>query len=373
MRIAQIAPLWESVPPKTYGGTELVVHLLTEELVRRGHEVTLFASGDSQTAARLHACSRSSLRQMQDELHLDKNPLPVVAFETRLLEQVFSRADEFEIIHNHMGMEALPMACFTQTPVLSTLHGVFEPPPMREFIQHYRDLPYVSISNFQRRPCPMLNYVATIYHGIPLEHFNPSLTFHDKDYLAFLGRFSLEKGPHHAIRIAKETGWKLVLAGKIDPIDKSDQEYFTREIEPHLDGKQIRYIGEVDHKQKVELLRNAAATLCPVTWPEPFGLVLIESMACGTPVFALRNGSIPEVIAHGQAGYVADSVDELVQALANLGQYDRRNCRYYVESRFSVSRMVDDYLKVYKMLAIDKIVASPHQQTILDLSDIKSF
>ncbi len=342
MRIAQIAPLWESVPPKTYGGTELVVHLISEELIRRGHEVTLFASGDSETQGNLCTCVDTSLRNIQDQ-----SPMPPIMYELRLLEQVFSQADQFDVIHNHLGFQALPFACLTQTPVLTTLHGVFEPPPIRQFIDYYQDQGFVSISDYQRKPMPGLNYLATVYHGIILDQYLPAYDYTNKNYLAFLGRFSIEKGPHHAIHAAKETGWTLIMAGKVDAVD---EDYFKSEIAPHIDGKQIQYIGEVNHLQKVNLLRHAAATLCPVTWPEPFGLVLIESMACGTPVIAMRNGSIPEVIAHGETGYVVDSYEAFVAAIAKIPQIDRRICRDYVESRFSVERMVDDYLALYHSL-----------------------
>jgi glycosyltransferase involved in cell wall biosynthesis len=267
--------------------------------------------------------------------------------ELKMMENVISMADEFDVIHNHLGITALPFASLTETPMLTTLHGAFKPKALRDFFEDYAHLPYVSISDNQRLGLPDLNYVATIYHGLEISRFNPSLSPGGKDYLAFLGRFTCEKGPHHAIRMAKETGRKLVMAGKVDMVDR---EFFREEIEPHFDGEQIIYIGEVNHAQKVELMRNAYATLCPVTWPEPFGLVLIESMACGTPVLALRDGSIPELISHGESGFVCDTVEALTACIDQVKELDRRVCRHYVESRFTVSRMTEDYLRIYRLL-----------------------
>lgn len=339
MRIAQIAPIWEAVPPRTYGGTELVVHLLTEELIRQGHEVTLFATGDSKTSARLisHLPQAARLSKIQF----------VVYHEMRVMETVVAMADSFDIIHNHMGMTALPFARLMDTPMATTLHGAFKPKALREFFERYAELPYISISDYQRTGSPDLNYVATIYHGLDLGSIQPSLPPGDKDYLAFLGRFSAEKGAHHAIRIAQETGRRLVMAGKVDA---ADREYFRDEIEPLIDGDHIRSIGEVNHAQKVELLRNAHATLCPVTWPEPFGLVLVESMACGTPVLALRDGSIPELIRHEETGFIADTVDELIGYVSQVPQLDRRICRHHVETRFNQRRMTENHLETYRLL-----------------------
>lgn len=348
MRIAQIAPLWELVPPRTYGGTELVVHLLTEELVRRGHEVTLFAAGGSQTDAVLRVYSPKALRDLENDIKRDKTHCTVMASELFMLGDVFREAGNFDIIHNHVGFQALPFADFVDTPVVTTLHNALAPKPVHKLFMRNAHLPYISISDYQQKLWPELNYAATIHHGIDLKRFTPNCEPAGKDYLAFLGRLSPEKGPHHAIHIAKALGKKLILAGKIDRVD---QEFYDRELAHLVDGEQIRYIGEVDHEEKVALLSNAEATLCPVEWPEPFGLVLIESMACGTPVFALRDGSIPEVIDHGQSGYVADSVEELTRAVADCGRYDRRRVRQVAEERFSVERMASDHERLYERLA----------------------
>jgi len=347
MRIAQVAPLWELVPPKTYGGSELVVYNLTEELVRRGHEVTLFAAAGSKTSAQLVKCCPAPLRQMEEQITKDKTHCTVMAYELGMLQTVFERAHEFDVIHNHVGYQALPFARFSDTPVVSTLHNALSPFPVQELFYRNAHLPYISISDYQQKLWPELNYAATIYHGIDLKKFKPSFEHEGKDYLLFLGRLSPEKGPHHAIRIAQELGMPLLMAGKIDRVDKV---FYDEQIAHFVDGQQVKYVGEVNHEQKVELLRNAAATLCPVQWPEPFGLVMIESMACGTPVFALRDGSIPEVVDSGQTGFVSDTVDGLIEAVRGYRNFDRRKVREVAERRFSVERMVDDHLRLYESL-----------------------
>ncbi|HEY9744726.1 MAG TPA: glycosyltransferase family 4 protein [Oculatellaceae cyanobacterium] len=347
MRIAQIAPLWELVPPTTYGGTELVVHNLTEGLVQRGHEVTLFAAEGSKTAAKLHPCAPASLRSMEAQRNKDKTHCTVMGYELMMLETVFEQADRFDVIHNHIGFQALPFANFVDTPTVTTLHNALNPEIIRELFEKNAHQPYISISNYQRQLWPKLNYVATIYHGIQMSRFKPSLDYNNKDYLAFLGRLSPEKGPHLAIQAAKALGYRLILAGKVDRVD---QEFYREQVEPLIDGVQIRYIGEVDHERKNELLSGAMATLCPVLWPEPFGLVMIESMACGTPVFALRDGSVPEVVEHGRTGYVAESVEELTEAVRDWKAYNRQIIRKVAEERFSAARMVDDHLKLYRSL-----------------------
>jgi glycosyltransferase involved in cell wall biosynthesis len=347
MRIAQVAPLWELVPPRTYGGSELVVYNLTEELVRQGHEVTLFAAQGSETAGTLVPCAPMALREMEEQINKDKTHCTVMAYESAMLQTVFERAHEFDVIHNHIGYQALPFASFVPTPVVTTLHNALDPLPVKELFLRNAHLPYISISDYQQQLWPELNYAATIHHGIDLAKFNPSFEHEGKDYLLFLGRLSPEKGPHHAIRIAQELDMPLLIAGKIDRVDRM---FYDREIAHLVDGERIKYVGEVNHEQKVELMRNAAATLCPVEWPEPFGLVMIESMACGTPVFALRDGSIPEVIDSGVTGYVATSVDELIGAVREYRHYDRKKVREVAERRFSVKRMVDDHLRLYANL-----------------------
>lgn len=344
MRIAQIAPLWELVPPRTYGGTELVVYNLTEELVRRGHEVTLFAAEGSSTSAHLRPCVPMALRMMEERFTNDKTHCTVMGYELKMLEEVFAQADRFDVIHNHVGFQALPFASFVNVPVVTTLHNALEPEIIRDLFEQNAQLPYISISNYQQKLWPKLNYAATIYHGIQMKNFKPDFDLRDKSYFVFLGRMSPEKGPHLAIQAAKTLGTRLIMAGKVDRVD---QGFFEQQVKPLIDGNQIQYVGEVDHDQKVELLRHARATLFPILWPEPFGLVMIESMACGTPVFALRDGSVPEVIDHGRTGYIADSPEELIEALRQWKAYDRRQVREVAERRFSAERMVDDHLRLY--------------------------
>jgi len=343
MRIAQIAPLWERVPPPAYGGIELVVSRLTDELVRRGHEVTLFASGDSQTLARLQSVYPQAFRL---------NPAgntDYYTYELLQLSQVYEQAAEFDIIHSHVGCTALPFAQSAKTPTLHTLHGALTPDSLKLF-SHYAQQAYISISNAQHQP--ELNYLATVYNGLDIQDYPFWSRPQEPPYLAFLGRLSPEKGPHHAIAIAKETGWPLKMAGKVDKVDRA---FFEQEIAPHIDGKQIQYLGEATHAQKVELLGNAAVTLFPITWQEPFGLVMIESMATGTPVLGMALGSVPEVIAHGKTGFVCQSVAEMVSYLPEALDLDRQACRDHVASSFSVARMVDGYEAAYQKLLGDRV------------------
>jgi glycosyltransferase involved in cell wall biosynthesis len=342
MRIAQIAPLWERVPPSTYGGTELVVSLLTDELVRRGHEVTLFASGDSITLADLESVHPRALR-------LDHTVKEYGIYEMLELAQVYERADEFDVIHSHVGCAALPFVNLVKTPTVHTLHGIFTPDNEKMFT-YARQQPYVSISNTQREPRLGLNYVATVYNGIDVESHKFHPVPNDPPYLAFLGRLSPEKGTHHAIEIAKKTGYPLKMAGKIDVVDR---EYYEQQIKPHIDGEQIQYLGEANHQQKNALMGGAIATLFPITWREPFGLVMVESMAAGTPVVAMELGSTSEVIAHGKTGFLCHSVEECIAAIAQVPQIDRRACRDHVQANFSVQRMTDGYEQVYRQLVGD--------------------
>ncbi|MBW4421756.1 MAG: glycosyltransferase family 4 protein [Myxacorys californica WJT36-NPBG1] len=337
MRIAQIAPLWESVPPPAYGGIELVVSLLTDELVRRGHDVTLFASGDSQTLAQLESVHPHALR-----LDPSVNEHPI--YEMLQLGRLYDRAQQFDVIHSHIGCAALPMAKLVKTPTVHTLHGVFTPDNEKLFT-YAREQPYISISNTQREPRLNLNYVSTVYNGIDLASHEFYAAPSDPPYLAFLGRISPEKGTHLAIEIAQRSGWHLKMAGKVDRVDV---DYFEEAIRPHIDGKQIEYLGEANHVQKNALLGNAVATLFPITWREPFGLVMVESMAVGTPVIALRRGSAPELIKHGETGFLCDSVDECVAALDKINSIRRRACRSHVNQKFGVEQMVDGYEAVYR-------------------------
>lgn len=337
MKIAQVAPLWERVPPATYGGIELVVSRLTDELVRRGHDVTLFASGDSQTLARLEAVSPRALR-------LDPDIKEGVMYEMIEASQVYQQAAEFDVIHSHVGIWALPLASMVSTPTVHTLHGIFTRDNSKVYTLH-RTQPYISISNAQRKLD--LNYVSTVYNGIDIKDYPFTPQPQQPPYLAFLGRFSPEKGPQHAIAIAKKTGWHLKMAGKVDIVDK---EFFENEIAPLIDGKQIEFLGEVDHAAKVELLSNASITLFPITWNEPFGLVMIESMATGTPVIGINMGSVPEVIAHGKTGFVCQSYEEMAQMVPAALELNRQTCREYVENNFTVTQMVDAYEAVYEKI-----------------------
>ena len=353
MRIAQVAPLWERVPPPAYGGIELVVGLLTDELVRRGHEVTLFASGDSITQAKLESVHPQALR-------LDPNVKEYGIYEMLQLSRVYERAGEFDIIHSHMGCSALPYANLVKTPTVHTLHGVFTPDNEKMFV-HARSQPYISISNAQREPRLNLNCVATVYNGI-----DPSIyEFHqepqDPPYLAFVGRISPEKGPHLAIEIAKRSGWHLKMAGKVDVVDV---EYFEQEIKPHIDGTQIEYLGEANHDQKSALMGGAVATLFPITWREPFGLVMVESMATGTPVIAMALGSTPEVIAHGQTGFLCNNVEEFIAAIAKANQLNRYACRQHVLNHFSVQRMTDGYEAVYQQMLTQRFSQDGHVRSL---------
>jgi glycosyltransferase involved in cell wall biosynthesis len=352
MRIAQVAPLWESVPPPAYGGIELVVGLLTDELVNRGHDVTLFASGDSTTEAKLSSIHPRALR-------LDAAVKEYSVYEALQLSHVYQRAAEFDIIHSHMGFAALPYAKLIKIPTVHTLHGIFTADSAKLY-HHAKEQPYISISNSQVDPQLGLNRVATVYNAIDVNRHRFFPTADEPPYLAFLGRMSPEKGPHHAIAIAQKTGLPLKMAGKVDPVDEA---FFKREIEPHIDGHQIQFLGEAKHAQKNELMGRAIATLFPITWREPFGLVMIESMAAGTPVVAMRLGSTPEVIAHGKTGYLCDTVEDCVQAVRDIGKIDRVACRDHVTARFSVTQMTDGYEAVYRQLASGVASKNGHSRT----------
>ncbi len=341
MRIAQVAPLYESVPPKYYGGTERVVSYLTEELVRQGHDVTLFASGDSETTARLVPVAHRSLR-------LDKHVRDEIAHHILLLEQIVDAQDDFDVIHFHLGYMHFPIARRLRTPHLSTQHGRLDLSDLMGLYSTFRELPNVSISDDQRTPMPWMNWTATVYHGLPENVFH----FHESpgDYFAFLGRISPEKRVDRAIEVAKRLGVPLRIAAKVD---KVDVDYFETSIHPLLDHPLIEYVGEIGEGEKSEFLGHAGALIFPIDWPEPFGLVMIESLACGTPVIAYRQGSVPEVITHGVDGFVVDSIDDAVTAAAST-TIDRRKCRETFERRFSVSRMASTYVETY-----ERVIASP--------------
>lgn len=354
MKIAQIAPLCERVPPPAYGGTEIVVSLLTEELVRRGHEVTLFASGDSQTQAHLEPSCPKSLREASLK--------EITVYQSLQLNRVFGQAAEFDLIHSHIGEVAFPYANLVKTPTLHTVHGIV-PSHLEPLWLDARKQNFISISDSQRRRDLKLNYVATVYNGIDPSKYPFHIQPDNPPYLAFLGRMSPEKGPHLAIEIAKRTGWHLKMAGKIDPVDR---EFFAKEIEPSIDGKQIEFLGEFNHQQKCPLMGGAVATLFPITWQEPFGLVMAESMAVGTPVIAMALGSTPEVIENGKTGFLCHSVEECIAALDRIVKIDRVACRDRVVAKFSVDCMVDDYEAVYQKLLTKNLNNNHRSNLVVD-------
>lgn len=336
MKIAQVSPLWESVPPTLYGGTERVVSFITEELVRMGHDVTLFASGDSVTAARLEAICPKALRLISGCFNREA-PM------TLQMEKVFGLPGEFDLIHSHLDFLGFPLARRSTTPVLTTLHGRLDLPELAPVYREFSEQALVSISDAQRGPIPWANWQATIHHGLPHDLY----TFHPDSgqYLAFLGRIAPEKCPDQAIAIAKRAGIPLRIAAKVDP---ADREYFRERIEPLLDHPLVEYLGEINDEEKDEFLGGACALLAPFDWPEPFGLVFIEALACGTPVLAYRRGSVPEIIDNGVTGYICDNIDEFVAAVAQVPMLDRRRCRQSFEARFTVERMVQNYLALYE-------------------------
>ena len=338
MKIAQVAPLYESVPPKYYGGTERVVSYLTEELVRQGHEVTLFASGDSQTRANLVSpCSRS--------LRMDKQCVDHLAHHILLLEQVFQRASDFDFIHFHIDYLHFPLSRREKIPQLTTLHGRLDLPDLVPLYREFHSMPLVSISNAQRAPLPGINWQGTVYHGLPKDLL--TLRREKREYLAFLGRICPEKRVDTAIRLAIQANLPLKIAAKID---KVDQEYFQQVIQPMLQHPLIEYVGEIQEDEKEKFLNQALALLFPIDWPEPFGLAMIEALACGTPVIARNRGSVREVIGHGETGFIFQEEAEALQALKDLDQFDRDHCRFVFEERFSAERMAQDYVKLYRKI-----------------------
>ena len=344
MRIAQIAPLWERVPPPAYGGIELVVGLLTDELVRRGHEVTLFATGDSQTLAKLESGSSKALRA------LDISDKEAEICHILQLNKAFKRASEFDLIHCHVDSTAFSYANLVSTPTIHTTHFIVEP-EKETLWRDARKQNFISISDSQRRNDLRLNYVDTVYNGIDTDVFPFYPQPSNPPYLAFLGRMSPQKGPHLAIEIALRSGWNLKMAGKVDHWDR---QFFEEQVKPYIDGKQIEFLGEANHKQKCKLMGNATATLFPITWSEPFGLVMAESMVLGTPVIAMALGSTKEVIKDGSTGFLCHDVDECIAALNRLPKIERRACRDRIVKKFSVARMVDGYEAVYRQLVFNK-------------------
>jgi len=338
MRIAQVAPLYESVPPKYYGGTERVVSYLTEELVRQGHEVTLFASGDSETTARLVAACPRSLR-------LDKHCIDQLAHHIVMLESVFQRASEFDIVHFHVDYLHFCMSRRQQITHVTTLHGRLDIPDLFPLYREFRDMPVVSISNVQREPLPWANWQATVHHGLPTDLYR----FREQtgSYFAFLGRISPEKRVDRAIEIAKRVQIPLKIAAKVDRVDRK---YFKTTIEPLLCDSLVEVVGEIGDREKDEFLGNAYALLLPIDWPEPFGLVMIEAMACGTPVIAYCGGAVPEILEKGRSGFIVEDLEGAVKAARRIPKLSRKHCREVFEQRFTATRMANDYEKVYERL-----------------------
>ncbi|WP_027157492.1 glycosyltransferase family 4 protein [Methylobacter luteus] len=342
MKIAQVAPLHESVPPKAYGGTERVVHYLTEALVQQGHEVTLFASADSRTSAKLHAVIPEALRLAPEK----RDPM---ACHMLQLAQVSNIAESFDIIHFHTDYFHFPLSRKMRTPQVTTLHGRLDLPDLKPLFDEFLDMPVISIANHQREPLSMARWTDTVYNGIPVDLYD--FQANAGDYLAFLGRISPEKGAEAAIEIALRAGMPLKMAAKIDVVDR---EYFETRIRPHLDHPLIEFIGEVDEQGKNELLGGAKALLFPIAWQEPFGLVMIEAMACGTPIIAYPRGSVAEVMTDGVSGYIVESEEEAVSAIARIDQIDRGVCRRYFEQRFSADRMAKNYVNAYQKLMVQQ-------------------
>ena len=342
MRIAQVAPLFESVPPKYYGGTERVVSYLTEELVCQGHEVTLFASGDSVTKAHLVAACRRSLR-------LDKHCIDQLSHQVLMLEHVFQRAAEFDIVHFHVDYLHFPLSRRERLTHVTTLHGRLDIPDLVPLYHEFRDMPVVSISNCQREPLPWANWQATIYHGVPADTYQ--FRAEPGTYLAFLGRISPEKRVDRAIEIAKQVQIPLKIAAKVDPVDK---EYFEGMIEPLLHDSLVEFVGEIGEGEKDEFLGHAYSLLFPIDWPEPFGLAMIEAMACGTPVIAYRSGAVPEVMEEGRTGFIVKELADAVEAVRRVPELSRKRCREVFEQRFTAERMAHDYVQVYQRLIKSK-------------------
>jgi glycosyltransferase involved in cell wall biosynthesis len=341
MKIAQVAPLAESVPPALYGGTERVVAFLADELVRLGHDVTIFATGDSKTTATLAPAWPRALRLAECEDALAPHIL--------MLEQVAKRAQDFDIIHFHISQFHFPLARRLHVPHVTTLHGRLDIPELPPLYAEFADIPVISISDAQRTPLPAAGWVGTVYHGLPLDllRFNPR----PGKYLAFLGRIAREKRVDRAIAIATACGLPLRIAAKVDP---ADRHYFERDIRHLLDHPLVEYIGEINEAQKSDFLGHASALLFPIDWPEPFGLVMIEALACGVPVVAFRGGSVSEILDDGETGFIVDSVEEAIEATRRVDRLNRHHCREVFEQRFSVTRMAADHVRVYETLLANR-------------------
>jgi glycosyltransferase involved in cell wall biosynthesis len=352
VKIAQISPLIESVPPRLYGGTERVVAYLSDELVRQGHEVTLFASGDSRTCADLVPGCRKSLR-------LDPQVKDHIPYHLVMMEQVKRLAPSFDILHFHTDLVHFPVFSGTGHATLTTLHGRQDLFDLRDFYEAFPDMPLVSISDAQRKPIPDANFAGTVLHGLPVDLLTPTLR-PCGGYLAFVGRISPEKGVDRAIEIARAVGMPLKIAAKVD---RADEAYFRERIAPLLTASGVKYIGEINERQKSRFLGEAAALLFPIDWPEPFGLVMIEAMACATPVLAFDRGSVREVIDHRITGWIVDSVEEAIGAARSIVQLDRKAVRRRFEQRFTARRVADDYVRLYR-----SIIAQRSRANVIPMS-----
>jgi glycosyltransferase involved in cell wall biosynthesis len=337
MKIAQVAPLYESIPPKLYGGTERVVSYLTEALVNQGHEVTLFASGDSITKAKLISVCENALR-------LDKNSVDQLAPHILALQLVQNSIDQFDVVHYHNDYLHFPLSSLSTVPHVTTLHGRLNIAELQPLYNVFDNIPLVSISDSQRQPLPQANWIGTVYHGLPENLYSANLS--KGKYLAFLGRISPEKRVDRAIEIAIRCGIRLKISAKID---KSDRAYYKKVVKL-FDHPLVEFIGETGEAEKKKFLSEAMALLFPIDWPEPFGLVMIEAMACGTPVIAFNHGSVSEVITDGQSGFIVENIDEAVEAVSKLNSISRAECRKVFEERFTASKMAEGYVNIYKRL-----------------------
>src|ERR1700730_11143942 len=355
VKIAQVSPLYESVPPKMYGGTERVVSYLTEELVAQGQDVTLFASGDSQTSAKLIPGSKTSLR-------LSEKSVDHLAHHVAMLDAVMRMAPEFAIIHFHIDYMHFPLSRYCALPAVTTLHGRLDLPDLIPVYKRFSDAPVISVSLSQRKPLPRAHWVANVHHGLPgdLLAFQPN----PGKYLAFLGRISPEKRVDRAIELARRAGMPLKIAAKIDPVD---QAYYDSTIKPLMGGPNIEFIGEIAEHEKSEFLGNAYAYLFPIDWPEPFGLTMIEAMACGTPTIAFNRGSVPEVMQEGLTGFIVEDMDQAVAAIEKISTIERTACRNVFEKRFTVARMAEEYIDVFQSMVTDN--APPPCSQVIAVTD----
>lgn len=354
MKIGMIAPLFESCPPQLYGGTERVVANLCNGLVQKGHDVTLFASGDSQTQAKLISITPQSLRLAKPPI---RTPFPYIIKE---IDIALKHAKDFDIIHNHIGYMTFPFIATCATPWVTTLHGRLDLPDHQIMFQHFQDISLVSISYAQRKSLPTSNWKANIYHGIDLTTFQPS--YNPGKYLAFLGRICPDKGIEEAINVAKAVGIPLKIAAKVD---KRDVDYYETRIKKLIDGHHIEYIGEITEAEKSEFLNNALALLFTIDWPEPFGLAVIESYACGTPVITRPIGSMPELVQEGKTGFLRSSAKELINVVDQVHQLDRKYIRKYAEDNFSLDKMTTNYVKLYQQSVDNSKTGLKKQESLL--------